>query len=360
MKNRYKPHLIKIMRARTSVGRDLEHGVRLDRNERVTNFSDSIIRDLYAYIPTYAFNVYPDLDRLYGKLSKWTGLSVEELYVTNGITEGIRIIFETLVNPGDKVLAISPSFPMYHIYGQIYQAEWCAVELSKDLTIDIGELIGSIDKRTALVCLPNPNLPIENLFSVQQIRSLADKCKECGAILVVDEAYYYFGSTSAISLVAEYDNLVVFQTFSKALGLAGVRLGYIVSNKDNIEYLSKTRSLVEINGISAAIGEYILDHPEIMNEYVRDVKIGREYIQQELRNMGIKYSGGQITNGMLIFLNTKAETEALLEVLKKSRIYVRGSFGPPIDNCIRLTLGPQEAMERFIAVFKKWLSDKES
>jgi histidinol-phosphate aminotransferase len=245
---------------------------------------------------------------------------------------------------------------MYHIYGQIYQAEWRDVEFSKDLTMDIKQLHAVIDDEMVLVCVPNPNLPVESLFSPDEIRRLADKCRKSGAVLVVDEAYYFFGSRSVVPLVREYDNLVVFQTFSKALGLAGARLGYMVSNKDNVEYLSKTRSLVEVNGISAAIGEYIIDHPEIMHDYVRGVEEGREYVKKELQRLGVRYFGGNVTNGMLIFLRDKDDTENLLATLKEDQIYVRGSFEPPIENCVRLTLGPKEAMEKFIAVLARWMT----
>ncbi|MFH1317982.1 MAG: histidinol-phosphate transaminase [Candidatus Omnitrophota bacterium] len=358
MKNRYKPHLLKIVRKRTSVGRDLDEGVRLDRNERVIDFSDHVIKDIYNSVSKYALNVYPDLDNLYKKLSQWIGVASDEVYITNGITEAMRVVFETLINPGDRMVGISPTYPMYSIYAQIYQADWYTVKFSKDLQLNIKELCAAIDDATVLVWLPNPNLPIESLFGLDEIRTLAEKCKKCGSVLVIDEAYYFFGSVSAIPLIKDYNNLIIFQTFSKALGLAGARIGYMVSNKENIEYLSKTRSLVELNGISAAIGEYIIDHPEIMNQYVHSVEQGRVYVKNELQKLGLRYYGGNATNGMLIFLQDQGDTEDLLAVLKKQKIYLRGSFDFPIDNCLRLTLGPREAMEIFVKALGEWVLSK--
>ena len=354
MLKRLKPHLSKIIRKRTSVDRDLEKGLRLDRNERVTNFSDFVIEDIYKSLPKYIFNAYPDTESLYEKLSKWLKVKSEELYVTNAITEGIRIVFETLVNPSDKVVMLSPIFPMYKIYAQIYQASFCPINFKENLSLDKKELIDSIDKDTVLACIPNPNLPIESILTLDEIRPLAEKCKKNNTALVIDEAYAFFGSESAIPLIKEYDNIIVFQTFSKAFGLAGIRLGYMVSNEENIEYLSKTRSLVESNGISMGIAEYMLGHQEIMNNYVKSVKEGREYVKNKLKELGFRFFGGDFTNGMLIFLNNKTETEDLLNYLKSKKIYIRGSFEAPIENCLRLTLGPKPEMEIFIKALMDW------
>lgn len=352
IEKRFKPHLVKIERKRTSVGRDMEKGLRFDRNERVTNFPKKIIKDMLNYLPDYSFSAYPDTESLYGKLSNWLRVKTEEIYITNGITEGIRIVFETLISPNDKVIITSPTYPMYKIYSEIYQANYTPVSFRDDLSLDLSSLSNSIDNNTCLVCLPNPNLPIEHVFSLKEIRMIADKCRACGSVLVVDEAYGFFGAESAVPLIKEYDNIIIFQTFSKAFGLAGIRLGYIISAQKNISYLMKTRSLVESNGISMAIGEYMLDHPEIMKKYTAEVKEGAEYVKQQLTMFGYRFHGGNYTNGMLIFLENKDATEKLLSCLKDKKIYLRGSFESPVDNCVRLTLGPKSAMKKFIIALK--------
>lgn len=358
MNKHFKPNLLAIERKRTSVGRDIENGLRLDRNERVTNFSDKEISEIYSSLPKYIFNVYPDTDKIYAKLSKSLGVDENKLYITNAITEGIRIVFETLVCPGDEVLIISPTYPMYNIYARIYQAKLREVLFSDKLTVDFDKLVSSINKDTCLLLLPNPNLPIENYFTLAQLRVLSGACKKYDTMLVIDEAYMYFGSESAISLIDEFDNIIILRTFSKAFGLAGIRLGYMVSTAENIAYLSKTRSLVESNGISMAVGEYLLEHPEIVKRYCKQVNEGGELLRGRLAQLGFKFSGGEKTNGMLIFLESKQETEDVIEFLKRRKIYVRGSFDPPITNCIRITLGPVECMEKFLNGFKDWLKTR--
>ncbi len=309
-------------------------------------------------MPRHILNVYPDTDSIYEKLSQWLKVKKEELYLTNGITEGIRIVFETLVNPADRVVMIAPTFPMYNIYAQIYQANFHPVNFLKDLTIDKKQLLDSIDINTVLAIIPNPNLPIESYLTLNEIRQLAEKCMKTDTALLIDEAYTFFGSESAIPLIKEFENIIIFQTFSKAFGLAGIRLGYIVSNEENIAYLSKTRSLVESNGISMGIAEYMLQNPGIMNEYAKEVQKGRDYIKSELSKLGFRYFGGNLTNGMLIFLNNKKETEDLLAFLKLRKVYVRGSFEQPIENCLRITLGPIPEMKKLIEALSDWKNQK--
>ena len=354
MIKRTKPHLEKIERKRTSVGRDLEKGLRLDRNERVSNFSDAIINEILKTLPKHIFSAYPDTEELYEKLAQFLKLRKEEIYLTNGITEAIRIIFETLINPSDRVVMLSSTYPMYGIYAQIYEAVVVPVKFSSDLQLNKDELISAITKDTALVCLANPNLPIESYLSINEIRQLADKCKEVDATLVVDEAYAFFGAKSATSLIKEYDNIIIFQTFSKAFGLAGIRLGYMISTQENIEYVSKTRSLVESNALSMKVAEYLLDHLEIKDAYVEDVKKGLSYIRPALKELGFRVFGGDYTNGMLVFLAKKSETEDLLQFLRSKNIYIRGSFEAPIENCLRLTLGPLNQMKALIAAMAQW------
>lgn len=355
IKRRFKEHLLAIERKRTSVGRDLEKGLRLDRNERVTEFSKKIMKDLYGILPSYLLNAYPDVEHFYETLSKWLKLPAEQLYVTNAITEGIRIIFETLISKGDEIVIIEPTFPMYKIYGRIYQARVKEISFKDDLTLDVQSLCDAINKNTVLVCLPNPNLPIESALTLEDLCKITDKCRQCDTFLVVDEAYAFFGAESALPLLKRYDNIIILRTFSKAFGLAGIRLGYMASTKENIEYLSKTRSLVETNALSMAAGEYMLKHPEIMYDYVKKLKEGKEYIQKELSKLGIRWSGGNFSNGMLIFLYDREETQELLKALCEKNIYLRGAFEHPIENCVRLTLGPKPAMVRFMREFEKVL-----
>ena len=354
MTMKFKKHLVDLKRVRTSLGRDMESGLCLDRNERVTPLPQKNLEEIRNLITSATLSCYPEPDSLYCKLAQYFGKEEGNFYITNGITEAIHVIYETLTNPGDEVIVIDPTFPMYSVYAKAFQVNYKSVGFNADLSLKTDQLYEMINDKTAFVCLPNPNLPIESYLSVSEIKKLVQKCKDHNVWLFVDEAYGCFGAESAVNLIDEFDNLILFQTFSKAYGMAGIRVGFMVGEKNVIDYLAKTRSLVESNGLSMAIAEYMLEHSEIMGDYVRETKLGRDFLREELDSMKICWYGGDYTNAMLIFLQDADAVKDLVSFLKQKKIYIRASFEAPLDRCVRLTLGPKAAMEKFLEGFREW------
>ncbi|MCR4337562.1 MAG: histidinol-phosphate aminotransferase family protein [Candidatus Omnitrophica bacterium] len=357
MKKHFKDHIQNMKRYQTSLGRDLVHGYRLDRNERVSNLSPNVMEDLLKKFSNYIFSASPESATLYEKIAKSLNVEKDKIYITGGITEGIRILYEILTNPGDNVIVLDPTYPMFMVYAGLYQLDYRKITYKNDLTVDFDSLYRQMDQRTKIVLIPNPNLPIESSLSIEQLRSVAQECKKRDIVLVVDEAYHFFGSPTVLSLIDEFENLIVTRTFSKAYGLAGLRLGFMVSQPQNIEYFNKTRSLVESNTLSMLVAEYFLDHPELVQEHVREVKEGAAYLQTELDKLGLRWHGGNFTNGLLIFLDEPAQSKAVVSYMRERKIYIRGSFEAPYDACIRISIGPKSVMEVFMKEFTRWLSE---
>jgi len=359
MKKHFKPHLMELMRYQTSFGRDLDNGLRLDRNEIISDFSKKDIDNIFSIFKGYSISASPDSTDLYQRIAKYLGILKEEVYLTGGITEGIRILFETLTNPKENVVILDPTYPMYYVYSKIFQVEYRRFGYTKDLEPNWNSLFKGMDSRTTMVMIPNPNLPIESSFTRQEIRTIAEKCAQHNAVLVVDEAYHYFGTPTVMDLIREFDNLVVMRSFSKAYGMAGLRLGFMVSTAENITYLSKTRSLVESNTLSMSIAEYMLDHPEFRDKHVQGVKQGTAYLQHELSKLGIRWHGGNVTNGILLFLDNDKEPQELEQYMRRRKIYIRGSLESPYNMCVRVSIGPLEFMEQFVDALREWILRKD-
>ena len=357
MKSRFKQHVLDMRRYQTSSNRDLENGLRLDRNERAANENTKLIENLWSTMPPYILHVTPDIEPLYKKIVSEHDINRDELYIAQGITECIRFLYETLTNPGDNVVVLDPTYPMYRVYSELFQLEYRAFKYDGDCKPDWDSLYKSIDEKTSIVAIANPNLPIESAFGKEEIIKLAELCKQKNIILAVDEAYHGFGSYSAIELINDFDNLIVMRTFSKAWGLAAIRLGYAISQSQNIDYLSKTRSLVETNALSMNIALYALENKKIKEDHIKEVKEGVQYLKRELENLNIKYHGGDFTNGIMIFLNNANESESLLQYLSDNKIYIRGAFEEPYHSCVRVSLGAVSIMETFINHFKDWLKE---
>ena len=154
---------------------------------------------------------------------------------------------------------------MCHVYSKIFNTNLTEIQyLPENRKLDWEQLYDFIDTKPRILFLPNPNQPIEDTLSIEQIDDLAKRTKINDTLLVIDEAYYYFGADTALQLTDQYKNLVVMRTFSKGFGVPSIRLGYMVSNEENIEFFAKTRFAHETNALSATVAEYLLDHFEII------------------------------------------------------------------------------------------------
>ena len=352
-----KPHLKELRRYQTSLGRDLNHGIRLDRNEKVSDFSKEEIDKIFGIFKNYSLSASPDALPLYHKIADTLNISKNKIFVTCGITEGIRILYDFCTNPGENVICLDPTYPMYLIYADMYQVEYRKMSYDTDsLAPDMNTLYSQLDEKTRFVFIANPNLPIESCFSVDEIRNIAEQCRKNNTVLVVDEAYHYFGAPSVLELIEEYENIIVFRTFSKAYGLAGLRIGFMVSQTKNIDNISKSRSLVESNTLSMQIAGYFLEHSEHRDRHVQEVKEGSAYLQEQLNKLELSWYGGNYTNGILIFLKDKEASSKLVTYLREKRIYIRGSFDVPFESTIRVSIGSKDYMEKFINNLKVWLA----
>jgi histidinol-phosphate aminotransferase len=352
VKQRFKDHIVKMRRYQTSTGRDLETGLRLDRNERVMDANNSLLEKLWQSMPSSILHVTPDVGELYDRIAAYEGIDRDKIYLGQGITECIRFLYETLTEPGENVVVLDPTYPMYMVYAELFELEYRRFVYGQDHRPLMQSLYDNCDDKTAIVAIANPNLPIESALTRDELRKIAAHCQSLGAILVVDEAYHHFGAESAIPLVDEFSNIVVMRTFSKAWGMAGIRLGYMISQSQNIEYLSKTRSLVETNAFSMTAAMFALDHPELMSDHVAEVKDGAAFLRAGLDKMGVAWHGGEYTNGIMIFMSTAEEARRVVADLRAQNIYIRGAFEPPYDSCIRVSLGGVPAMERFLDAFQ--------
>ena len=147
--------------------------MRLDRNERVSNFSPEVVADIFRGFALYSLSASPESGRLYEKIAQSLSIAKEKIYITNGVTEGVKILFETLTNPGENVIVLDPTYPIYSIYAKIYQTEYRKFGYREDLMPDWDSFYRGIDTNTTLVIIPNPNLPIESMFTIEEVRNMA-------------------------------------------------------------------------------------------------------------------------------------------------------------------------------------------
>lgn len=318
----------------------------MDRNERSVDFPPQAIEEIRGLITPFLLRAYPEPEAFYEKLSRWLGLSREMLLVSWGADGALRTVFETFVEPQEEVVHVVPSYAMVPVYCDLAGALSRAVSFKEDLSLSLEQILEAITPATKLVVLANPNQPIERMYEEAECRKLLERCRRQGALLVMDEAYHHFCRATAVGFLQEYENLVVVRSFSKAFGAAGLRLGYLVSSRQNIEEMNKVRPMYETHSLAIAVGLYLLEHEDLMKQYVQEVARSRAFLKEAFGRMGWK-NFGQVTNSLLVALPDRLAAKEVAAFLKKQRFLVRAEMEPPLSNHLRVTLGSLEQAHRF-------------
>jgi len=325
----------------------------MDRNERIVDFPPHVMEEIRRLIAPFSLRAYPEPEAFYERLAHWLGVPREALLLSAGADGAFRMIFEAFVKPGDEVVHAVPSYGMFPVYCDLAKAVSRPVAFGEDLSLPLEKILDAITPKTKLVLLANPNQPIERVYDEAECRQLLAQCKRRGAILVMDEAYHHFCDLTAMPLLKEYGNLVVVRTFSKAFGMAGLRLGFLVSSKENVRRVEQFRPVYEAHSAALAVGGYLLKNDHLMREYVIQVKEARQFLREAIRGLQIPAYGEQGNSILVAFPREIPAAEAAAGLKKKGFLVSIPSTKPPLTNHLRITLGTLEQAQRFFAVFEE-------
>ena len=348
-----KKHIESLVRVQTSLNRNIEKGIILDRNERVDVFDNTTFKKIIKSISKYSLSATPDITSLYKQIAKYHEVKRNNIYITQGITECISHIIFSILNKRDETIILHPTYPMYEVLCKLHNVKYKLWKFNKEFKLDINDLKKLITEKTKILFLVNPNLPIEYEFSEAYKKEIYKICKKKNILIVYDEAYYHFGSKSEIKKIKKYQNLIVMRTFSKAWGLSGIRLGYMISNSKLCNYISKCRSLVETNSMTYQVALWAIKN-KIFKDHVRQVKMGAKFIKNKLRSNGDVFHGGNRTNAFILRLPDVKSTESLRSFLSKRKIYIRNKFPTPIAQYVRISLCSPKKLSIFFKEYLKW------
>ena len=345
-------HLKNLKRFRVAKGRNLEKGLRLDRNEKVDLWPKNFIYNILKKKPSSFFSTYPEIVNLYKKISKINKVKVDQILITSGIDGSIKNLLSLLTKPNDLIAVLSPTYMMYEVYSKIFKLKLFKIGYTKDYEVKKNELDKFFKLKPKFLFIPNPNQPIENTFGKKELIKLAKRCKKINCFLVVDEAYYHFGSQTAAPLIKKFNNVIVLRTFSKAFGVPSIRAGYTLSNKDNMQIISKARIAHELSSVSIAVAEYLLDNYSLVKKNCKKITYSRKIIKKKLKELGLRCRS-QFGNYVLIKFNNFDEAVSVVNFLRKKLIYVKGPYQKPLDSHINISIGPLTVMKRFLSELSK-------
>ena len=354
-----KKYLKDLKRLRAGTYRDTKSGLFLDRNERSMPYSPEIIMELHTRIQKIHLGLYPEMVPFYNKLSNWLGIPKNQIYVTEGVSGAIKSLIETLTIPSKHTILFPfPTFAMYPVYCNMFNVEAKKIGYDANYKLDKQKLFDLVDCNTAILFLPNPNMPIEGTLNINELKSLAEHCNKTETILAIDEVYYPYGGPTAIELIDHFDNVFVMRSFSKAFGLASIRVGYLLGSEANIDYVSKTRTGYETNSVSMEIASFFIDHFSHIEDYIQSVKDGLNYLKGEFGKSGIEYHGGNTSNFLYVNLHDQNLTNDIVRELRKKGIYIRGGWPVPYSTGFSITGATRQIMTQFFNEFSVIFSQR--
>lgn len=328
-----------------------EQFVCLDKNERVDPFPESVAREMLAGLSPRCFAQYPVLEPFYEEVAAWLKLPRDWVLLTGGSDPAIRHVYEVYGRPGAVGLVLDPTFAMYDVYAKLYGIKLRRLAYDRDLRLSADQVIAALDDQIRLVLLANPNAPTGTAFTVEELARITETAGRCGALVLVDEAYYYFYDQTALDLVARYDNLVVTRTFSKAGGLAGARLGFLVGQPRAIDFLSRVKPMYEINGVAMRLGQYLIRHDYLLWDYAHSANEGRAYLSKAFSQLGLQVFPSH-ANFVVARPPAGVDIRKLVAALRERGYLIKGPFGdPPLTDCLRVTTASVPVMEAFVSVF---------
>jgi len=327
--------------------------VRLDRSERTHPFSDRFIQLLKKRLDGECIMAYPEPEPLYEKFSAFLKEPRQRLLFNNGSDQSIKAVYETYISEGDKVLLHRPGYAMFSVYAKIFGADAVYQDFDKDLNFDYQAYIDRIDSSFRMAVLENPNGFIGTAPPGEFLYRFVDKCEKEGLLAVVDEAYFFFHDISACELLETHENLIIMRTFSKALGVAGLRAGYTLSREENIKNLYKVKPMHEINGFAILVIGEILDNLDELFGFVKETHKSLDFLKDGFKKMGIDTSCS-VANFLAARLGKVNSCGDVSARLKKEGLLLRRPFREKhLWEWTRIGTGPISHMRRLLDIVEE-------
>ena len=300
------------------------------------------------------YNRYPDplQKKLKEKISSIKGVPVQNTFLGNGSDEAIDILFRIFCEPKvDNVIICPPTYGMYEVSANINDAEIRKVNLLPSFELDVERIFESSDEHSKLLFICSPNNPTANSFHAEEVELLIQKFH---GIVVIDEAYInYSKQKSAIRFLTEYENLVVLQTFSKAWGLASLRLGMAFAPQIIIDYMNKVKPPYNVNLATQQLAMNALDNIEWVNEHIRETTAERKKLEEELKKNAL-VEKIYPSDANFILVKTK-DANAIYEYLVSLGIIVRNRSKIELcEGCLRITVGTPSENVTLLEALKQY------
>jgi histidinol-phosphate aminotransferase len=329
--------------------------IKLNTNESPYGPSPKALAAIAA-ANTEALRLYPDpnSDALKQSIAKIHGLAPNQVFVGNGSDEVLAHVFLGLLKHEHPILFPDTTYSFYPVYCKLYGIAFENIPLSDDFSISVDDYLKKNNGRNGGIIFPNPNAPTGKALPLKDIEKLLQVNQD--SVVVIDEAYVDFGTSSAVSLIKQYNNLLITHTLSKSYALAGLRVGYAVGHPDLIEAVERVKNSFNsypIDKLAMAGAMAAIEDQDYLNKISQAVIKTRENLVQTLNTLGFETIPSSAN--FIFTKHPKHDAAQLSASLREKHIIVRHFKLPRIDQYLRITIGTDEQCDALVKAIKEIL-----
>lgn len=308
--------------------------LRLDFNENTIGCSPRVTAYLKSILSEEQLSIYPEYEHPRHALANFFKVATESLLLTNGTDEAIQVLLNTYVSEGDEVIILRPTFAGFRFFAEAAGAVVREVDYSAEtLAFPLCELLDRINSGTRAILIANPNNPTGTAVDISGIRSILDRAPQ--SAILIDEAYYEYYGHTALPLIGAYPNLFVSRTFSKAYGLAALRIGCLFSEASNVATLRKAQAPFSVNTLAASAAAFAVQDQEFIADHVADTHAAKDFLIRGLTGLDVKCARS-CANFVLAFFGDRADE--VCAILRANGILVRDRTHQ-LPGAVRITAG---------------------
>jgi histidinol-phosphate aminotransferase len=282
------------------------------------------------------------------RLARYFGVQAKELLLTNGGDDALRVFFDTFVDVGSSILVCEPTFPMYRYYGEIAGARVEALRFGREMKFPMSESLAGLQKRPRVLFIANPNNPTGTLLQVPEIEKILQAATNTA--VVIDEAYADFSGVTLVPQIGKYPNLFIARTFSKAAGLAALRLGAVIACAESLSYLRRAMPPFPVNLAALVAAQAAVADSVAMRGYVREIRRMRSWFEKELDDLGIQIFPSA---GNFLLADFGPGGPRLFQRLEREGILLRERTKDLGPGFVRITIGTGAEMKLLLKGIKR-------
>jgi histidinol-phosphate aminotransferase len=326
--------------------------LRLDFNENTFAPSPRVFAKLQQ-LTAEGLTVYPEREPVERVVAQHLGVESNQVILTNGVDEAIHLMACAFLDEGDEAMICTPTFFMYDVSVGMMTSGLIKVQTDDSLEFPFERFLAAITARTKLIIIASPNNPTGSTVSRGHLLAIAAAAPQ--AVLMVDEAYFHFFGDTVLPDIASVPNLIVARTFSKAYGLASLRIGALFANARLIGFLRKVSSPYNVNGIALAVLPEALADADYLNWYITQVHQGRERIFAALRELSVR-TWPSAANFVLMDIGPRHK-ELCTRMRERGVLLRDRSADPGCDGYVRITVGVEDHVTRGIEALRAALAE---